>query len=176
AADARSDLYALGAMLYEMLAGRPPFLGDDAVAVVSQHLNTPPAPPSWYNPEVSPALEALVLQLLAKVPDERPASAAEVRARLRGAQVLVGRCFEAEAALPYLPFVEAMREYILARPAEALTHELGDGASEIAKLVPEVLQRVTGIEAATKVPPEQERYRLFESVCTFLVSAAKATP
>jgi len=251
AADARSDLYALGAMLYEMLAGRPPFLGDDAVAVVSQHLNTPPAPSSWYNPEVSPALEALVLQLLAKVPDERPASAAEVRqrlremsaapaaasepppptaaaritwgrfigraeelaalkaaveaalggrgslvlvggepgigktrlveeagvyARLRGAQVLVGRCFEAEAALPYLPFVEAMREYILARPAEALTHELGDGASEIAKLVPEVLQRVTGIEAATKVPPEQERYRLFESVCTFLVSAAKATP
>src|SRR2546426_6670008 len=69
-----------------------------------------------------------------------------------------------------------MREYILARPAEALTHELGDGASEIAKLVPEVLQRVTGIEAATKVPREQERYRLFESVCTFLVSAAKATP
>src|SRR2546428_1239619 len=70
-------------MLYEMLAGRPPFLGDDAVAVVSQHLNTPPVAPSWHNPEVSSALEALVLQLLAKVPDERPASGAEVRQRLR---------------------------------------------------------------------------------------------
>src|SRR5262249_44385346 len=83
AADARSDLYAVGAMLYEMLAGRPPFLGDDAVAVVSQHLNTPPVAVSWYNPAVSPALDALVMQLLAKVPAERPGGAAEVQQRLR---------------------------------------------------------------------------------------------
>src|SRR6185503_11576675 len=78
----RTDLYAFGAMLYEMVTGRPPFLGDDAIAIVSQHLNTTPVAPSWHNGEVPRALEALVLQLLAKAPEDRPASAAAVRTTL----------------------------------------------------------------------------------------------
>src|SRR5215831_17984943 len=82
APDARSDLYALGAMLYEMVTGRPPFLGDDAVAVISQHINTPPVAPSWHNPEVPRALEALILRLLAKAPEDRPETAAAVRLSL----------------------------------------------------------------------------------------------
>src|SRR5207253_8459855 len=82
APDARSDLYSLGAMLYEMVAGRPPFLGDDAVAIVSQHLNTAPVAPSWHNPEVPKALEALILRLLAKAPEDRPPTAAAVREAL----------------------------------------------------------------------------------------------
>src|SRR5438093_5678789 len=49
-ADARSDLYALGCVLYELLTARPPFLGDDALAVISQHVNTAPVAPSWHNP------------------------------------------------------------------------------------------------------------------------------
>ena len=60
--------------------GRPPFLGDDPVAIISQHLNTPPVAPSWHNPDCPPPLEALILRLLAKDPAERPASAAAVRA------------------------------------------------------------------------------------------------
>jgi len=82
-ADARSDLYALGAMLYEMVTGRPPFLGDDAVGVISQHINTAPVAPSWHNPECPKPLEALILRLLAKSPDDRPASAQEVARELR---------------------------------------------------------------------------------------------
>ena len=77
-ADARSDLYSWGCVLYEMVTGRPPFLGDDSVAIISQHINTAPVAPSWHNPEVPRALEALILRCLAKDPDERPESAAAI--------------------------------------------------------------------------------------------------
>src|ERR1041385_7042306 len=79
---AHSDLYSLGAMLYEMVCGRPPFIGDEAVAIIGQHLNTPPVAPTWHRPDCPPGLEALVLRLLEKDPSRRPESAATVRASL----------------------------------------------------------------------------------------------
>ncbi len=78
----QSDLYALGCVLYELVGGRPPFVGDDAVAIIGQHLNTPPVAPSWHRPDCPAALEALILRLLEKVPSKRPASATEVRQAL----------------------------------------------------------------------------------------------
>ena len=90
-ADARSDLYSLGCILYEMVTGRPPFLGDNAVAVISQHINTPPVAPSWHNPDVPPLLEALILELLAKAPEQRPENAATVRAALDAVASAPGR-------------------------------------------------------------------------------------
>src|SRR5262245_9876649 len=77
--DARSDLYSLGVILYEMVAGRPPFVGDSLVSLIAQHLNAMPVAPSWHNPEVPPSLDALILQLLAKLPEDRPQSALAVR-------------------------------------------------------------------------------------------------
>src|SRR5262249_959291 len=76
--DARSDLYALGALLYELVTGGPPFTGEGAVAVVSQHLHSAPVAPSCHTPAVPPALDSLILQLLAKTPAQRPGSATAV--------------------------------------------------------------------------------------------------
>ena len=82
ASDPRSDLYSLGAVIYEMLTGQPPFAGDDAVAIISRHLNAAPLSPSRHNERVPAPLDRLVERLLAKRPDERPAGAVDVSLEL----------------------------------------------------------------------------------------------
>jgi eukaryotic-like serine/threonine-protein kinase len=81
--DARTDLYSLGALMYTSFTGQPPFLGDDAIQVMRQHLEAPPTRPTALNPNIPPMLEALILSLLAKSPAERPQSAGYVRDMLR---------------------------------------------------------------------------------------------
>ncbi|HEY1015564.1 MAG TPA: protein kinase, partial [Herpetosiphonaceae bacterium] len=71
----RSDIYALGVVTYEMLTGRLPFAGDTPLAVAMQHVQSPPPPPRQFNPAIPPQLEAIVLQAMAKDPNQRPASA-----------------------------------------------------------------------------------------------------
>jgi serine/threonine protein kinase len=81
-ADERSDIYALGCVLYALLTGHPPFAGEGAAAILNQHANVAPRSLRAENNRVSPALDALVMQMLAKSPDERPQSAEQVRDRL----------------------------------------------------------------------------------------------
>jgi ABC-type oligopeptide transport system substrate-binding subunit len=77
-ASPRSDLYAMGVMLYEMSAGRPPFEADNITAVISQHLHAPVVPASAYNEQIPPALDQLIIQLLSKRPEDRPETAEAV--------------------------------------------------------------------------------------------------
>jgi len=255
----RSDLYSLGAMLYEMVTGRPPFVGDEAVAIIGQHLNTPPVAPTWHRPDCPPGLETLILRLLEKEPAKRPASAAEVRAALesvaehlssrppsprgkeessspppanplyrrtfvgreqelrklqgafdsaisgqgslamvagepgigktsiceqlatyaaiRGGKTLVGHCYEeGSLSLPYLPFVEAMRSYVLAREPEGLKQDLGSGAGEVARVVSEIRDRVGIVEDAAGADAEEQLWRLLQAVTSFLRNASLVQP
>ena len=80
--DGRSDLYSLGCMLYAMVVGRPPFLGDNPLATVNQHINSKVVPPRELNPHGPEALELLIMRLLAKDPAERHQSASDVLAEL----------------------------------------------------------------------------------------------
>ncbi|MEU0370144.1 Stk1 family PASTA domain-containing Ser/Thr kinase, partial [Streptomyces sp. NPDC006283] len=69
--DARSDLYSTGCLLYELLTVRPPFVGDSPVAVAYQHVREEPQPPSNFDPEITPEMDAIVLKALVKDPDYR---------------------------------------------------------------------------------------------------------
>jgi class 3 adenylate cyclase len=252
--DARSDLYSLGCVTYEMVTGRTPFLGDDPVAIISQHINTAPVAPSWHNPQVPRALESLILRLLAKDPNERPSSASaipealqaivatastttpvaaesdvnpldrlatgifvgrekemdELRAgledslsgrgrlmmlvgepgigktrtseefatyaRLRNVQVLWGRCYEGEGAPAYWPWVQIIRSYVHEKEPKELMSEMGPGAADIAQVVSEVKERLPGLPAPPQLEPDQARFRLFDSITTFLKNASKGAP
>ncbi|MEV0260566.1 Stk1 family PASTA domain-containing Ser/Thr kinase [Streptomyces sp. NPDC050617] len=95
--DARSDLYSTGCLLYELLTVRPPFVGDSPVAVAYQHVREEPQPPSNFDPEITPEMDAIVLKALTKDPDYRYQSADEMRADIEAA--LDGQPVAATAAM-----------------------------------------------------------------------------
>src|SRR5690606_379938 len=82
--DHRADLYAVGALGYEMLTGRPPFTGPNPQAVLAAHITQAPASVSSHRQAVPAVLDELLLRLLAKRPADRPQRAAEVLPRLEG--------------------------------------------------------------------------------------------
>ncbi len=251
-AEPRSDLYSLGVLLYETVTGRPPFLGDQFVAIITQHISSRPVAPSWHNPEVPQALETLILRLLAKTPEERPASAAEVAkalasigssapvdravqqdakslSRLAGgvfigrdnetkelrvalnetlagkghlfmlvgepgsgktrmteqiatyallcnAQVLIGSCYEGEGAPAFWPWLQIVRSYVQDLEADKLQSIMGPGAADIAQVVSEIKETLPDLPPPPTLEPEQARFRLFDSVTTFLKNASKLRP
>ncbi|MEU3410617.1 Stk1 family PASTA domain-containing Ser/Thr kinase [Streptomyces sp. NPDC006658] len=95
--DARSDLYSTGCLLYELLTVRPPFVGDSPVAVAYQHVREEPQPPSVFDPEITPEMDAIVLKALVKDPNYRYQSADEMRADIEAC--LDGQPVAATAAL-----------------------------------------------------------------------------
>lgn len=93
--DSRSDVYSAGCLLYELLTGRPPFVGDSPVAVAYQHVREPAVPPSRHDPDLTPQIDAIVMKALAKRVEDRYQSAAQMRADIE--RYLAGRPVQAVA-------------------------------------------------------------------------------
>jgi serine/threonine-protein kinase len=93
--DSRSDVYSAGCLLYELLTGRPPFVGDSPVAVAYQHVREQAAPPSDHDTALPPAIDAIVMKSLAKRVEDRYQSAAAMRTDIE--RYLAGRPVEAVA-------------------------------------------------------------------------------
>ena len=98
------------------------------------------------------------------------------RARERGAEVLVGRCWEAGGAPAYWPWVQALRAYVRSRDPELLRGQLGSGASEIAKILPELNDLCGEIPAPRSSDPEGARFRFFDAAASFLRAASLSRP
>jgi serine/threonine-protein kinase len=107
AVDARSDVYAAGCVVYELLTGQPPFVGDNPVSVAYQHVREDPRAPSTLNPEVPPQVDAVVLKALSKNRMNRYQSAGEMRADLlraaSGRPVAATPVLREEERAPYVP-------------------------------------------------------------------------
>ena len=87
--DHRVDLYAAGVMMYELFTGRRPFSGDDPLTIISQHIHAPVVPPQRYNSAIPDMLQAIILTLLAKQPEDRYLDAGRVRQELAPVQAFL---------------------------------------------------------------------------------------
>ncbi|MFJ8788321.1 Stk1 family PASTA domain-containing Ser/Thr kinase [Streptomyces sp. NPDC102462] len=121
--DARSDLYSTGCLLYELLTVRPPFVGDSPVAVAYQHVREEPQPPSVFDPEITPEMDAIVLKALVKDPNYRYQSADEMRADIEAC--LDGQPVAATAAMGAVGY----GGYPDDQPTTALRADAGAGAT-----------------------------------------------
>jgi beta-lactam-binding protein with PASTA domain/tRNA A-37 threonylcarbamoyl transferase component Bud32 len=110
--DARTDIYSLGAVLYELLTGRPPFTGDSPVAVAYKQVNEAPAVPSSLNPDVPNPLDAVVMKALSKNPSNRYQTADEFSADL--ARVIAGQTVD---ATPLMPLAVGDATQVISRPS-----------------------------------------------------------
>ncbi|GCD90191.1 Stk1 family PASTA domain-containing Ser/Thr kinase [Nocardioides sp. LS1] len=115
--DSRSDVYSAGCLLYELLTGRPPFVGDSPVAVAYQHVREPAMPPSDHDTDLPPEIDAIVMKALAKRLEDRYQSAAAMRSDIE--RYLAGR--PVHAAVPPPSPATTMIPPVVPAPAPTTT-------------------------------------------------------
>ncbi len=93
-----------------------------------------------------------------------------------GALVLWGRCYEGQGAPPYWPWIQIIRSYLQAHDLERWRSAMGMGAADIAEVVPEVKELLPDLEPSPRLEPEQARFRLFDSITSFLKNASIDQP
>jgi hypothetical protein len=118
AVDGRTDLYALGVLLYELTTGRLPFIGDDPLTIVSQHVHAPVVPPRVVRPNLPRALEAVILRLMEKSPAGRFATAGETAAALRESLASPGWAGDADSTAKVAILDALSRGRLVGRAAE----------------------------------------------------------
>ena len=106
----------------------------------------------------------------------RLAQALVTHAESLGAQVLWGWCYEHAGAPPYWPYVQPIRAYIESADPGQLSAQIGPGGPAIAEIVPELREKIPGLGQPAAVEPEQARFRLFDSLATFLKNVAQSQP
>jgi tetratricopeptide (TPR) repeat protein len=250
--DGRSDLFAFGAILAELLSGRHPFAKQTPAETLAAILTAPPDFGTQVDLDVT-AQRLLVVsrRLLAKAADDRYASITDVRAELarlvtpseisaasiaagaaaddrlpptigrdaelaqlmrlvdeamagrgsvvliagepgigkshlssalldaarrRGAHALAGHCYEMEGSPPYVPFAEHVEDAGRLLPRDTFRHVLGDEASEVARIMPELRRLFADIPPPTDLPPEQQRRYLFNAYREFAARLARLSP
>jgi len=239
AIDGRSDLFAFGIVLQEILTGTHPFRKDTGAETMAAILKESPRG----SEELPAVIQPLVDELLSKNAEGRPSlehvrtelrrfverpellearatpgrvfvgresELAELRqlaeglrsgkgslalvggepgvgktrlceeilafARHEGFLALEGHCYEIEGAQPYLPWIESLEQVCRVVPSDQLREALGEEASEVAKIVPELRRMYTDIPQPIVLPPEQQRRYLFNSIQNFVVRLSEAAP
>jgi serine/threonine protein kinase len=137
-ADERSDLYAIGVILYEALTGSIPFTADEPASILYMHVHEAPKPPRSLNPDIPPEVERLVLTLMEKKPGQRPANArmlkqlvAQVRRSLKGDETAILEAVSHTPSLSHLPVAVAVP-----KPLDLFEPNPGDAVSVLAADIP----------------------------------------
>ena len=158
--DARTDLYSTGVLLYEMLAGRPPFVGETAVSVAYQHVSESVIPPSTHNPEISAALDEVVLHALAKDRNERFQSAEQFREHLLTA-ALAPADTEPAAPAAFTELLDGVPEEALDTVALPQTEPVPDAFDELlGTIASDVTEVVVTPKKVTKREPRKKKENL----------------